>query len=131
MKDRFVADTMAVVLRLEKRKMPAHTRLIFERAERGEVEIIIPAMVMAEIGYLSERRKIELTLPELATYCINYPTVIIRPDSAKTIESAFEIDDIPELHDRIIAGTAYELAIPLISNDPRIESSAFVTTIWR
>ena len=47
------------LLLLENRKLPEKTKQIFERAERGEVEIYIPAMVLAEIGYLSEKGRIE------------------------------------------------------------------------
>jgi len=34
------------------------------------------------------------------------------------IKAAFEITDIPELHDRLIAGVARHLNLPLITNDP-------------
>ncbi len=43
---------------------------------------------------------------------------------------AFEIDDIPELHDRIIAGTTLVKGFALITNDPIISSSRFVEVIW-
>jgi len=46
------------------------------------------------------------------------------------IEKAFEINDIPELHDRIIAGTALKTGVRLITNDPVISSSKFVEVIW-
>lgn len=52
---------MAIVLRLEGRKLPVKAKDLFEKAEKGFVEIIIPAMVFAEIGCLSE--KIKLMLP--------------------------------------------------------------------
>ena len=45
------------------------------------------------------------------------------------IKSAFEITDIPELHDRLIAGTARYLDIPLITNDPVILRSAFLQCV--
>jgi predicted nucleic acid-binding protein len=46
------------------------------------------------------------------------------------IEKTFEIDDIPELHDRIIAGTALKTGLELITNDPIIAGSRFVKVIW-
>ena len=48
-----------------------------------------------------------------------------------TIEKAFMINDIPELHDRIIAGAALELNIELLTNDPKVRNSKFITTIWK
>jgi len=46
------------------------------------------------------------------------------------IQSAAQITDIPELHDRLIAGTARRLGLALITNDPAIQASSFVKTIW-
>ncbi len=47
----------------------------------------------------------------------------------KIIKSAFEIRDIPELHDKLIAGTARYLNLPLITNDPVILQSSFVECV--
>lgn len=46
------------------------------------------------------------------------------------VKSSFEITDIPELHDRLIAGTAKYLDVVLLTNDPIIEKSIFVATLW-
>ena len=61
MKNSFVTDTMALILRLEKRKLNRKVKSISESAENEDGEIIIPAMVLAEVGYLAERGKIENT----------------------------------------------------------------------
>ena len=39
------------------------------------------------------------------------------------------INDIPELHDRLIAATARYLDLPLITNDPIIRDSSFVEVL--
>src|SRR3989339_671479 len=49
--------------------------------------------------------------------------------SINIIKSAFEITDIPELHDKLIAGTARYLNLPLITNDHVILQSSFVECI--
>ena len=48
----------------------------------------------------------------------------------EVIEKTFEIDDITELHDRIIAGTALKAGVELITNDPIISRSRFIKVIW-
>ena len=58
MKIKYITDTMAVVLRLEKRKLPDSVKDIFLAAENNKISILIPAIVFAEIAYFSE--KIEL-----------------------------------------------------------------------
>jgi hypothetical protein len=49
--------------------------------------------------------------------------------SIEIIASAFEITDIPELHDRLVAGTARYLNVPLLTNDPDILGSKFVICV--
>lgn len=130
MKNSFVIDTMALVLRLEKRKLSQKVNAIFNNAENGDVDLIIPAMVVAEVGYLAERKRIETNLKDLRKYCSKYKSIVIEPITEEIIERTFEIDDIPELHDRIIAGTALKKGLKLITNDPVISCSRFINVIW-
>ncbi len=46
------------------------------------------------------------------------------------MKNSFVIDDIPELHDRIIAGTALMKELELITNDTIISHSGFVKVLW-
>jgi len=46
------------------------------------------------------------------------------------IHSASQLTDIPELHDRLIAGTARSLGLELLADDSVIQASAFVKTVW-
>lgn len=131
MKTKYITDTMTLVLRLERRKLPNRIKEIFEQAEKGENEIYIPAIVLAEIGYLSEKKRIEITLNDVKNYFIQYKSIKEKKLTFMTIEKAFMINDIPELHDRIIAGSALEHNIELLTNDPKIQHSKFVTTIWK
>ncbi|MFQ5824075.1 MAG: PIN domain-containing protein [bacterium] len=130
MKNNYVTDTMALVLRLEKRRLSRKVKTIFEDVEKGNIKLIVPAMVLAEIGYLSERNKIDTNLNEVKDYCQKHPTVQIEPITEETIHKSFEINDIPELHDRIIAGTSYLRNLELGTNDQIIIDSKFVSTIW-
>ena len=126
----YACDTMAWVLRLEKRKLSSKARAIFGSVEAGDTNLVIPAIVLAEIGYLSERAKVDVTLKEVDTYCQKFPSAQIEPITADVIRKSFEIDDIPELHDRIIAGTARLKNLELITNDPMIVDSSHVMTVW-
>lgn len=128
---KYVSDTMAVVLYLEKRKMPEKTRQIFAEVEQGEHEIYIPSMVLAEIGYLSEKGRIETTLQALEQKINRFSNITAVPMDLELLKISFQIDDIPELHDRIIAGAAKYLGLEIITNDPAMENSSHVTTIWK
>ena len=126
----YVADTMALVLRLEKRRMPQRARLIFEQAEQQLATIHVPGMVLAEVGYLAEKERIDTTLADVKAYLAQFSGIVEFPMRLEVVERAFEITDIPELHDRLIAGTARFLDCKVISNDPKIMASAFVRTVW-
>lgn len=121
---------MALVLRLENRRMPERARQLFSLAESEGLQLIIPAMVLAEIGYLSERNRIEISLITVSEYVSRYQTVAVYPIDFDVIKACFQINDIPELHDRLIAATAFHLQCELITNDPKIEASLTVETIW-
>ena len=66
MNNAVTTDTMALVLRLEQRRLPHQVRMIFAEAENEQRHVYIPAMVLAEIGYLSERGRIDLGLDDLS-----------------------------------------------------------------
>lgn len=128
---KFVSDTMALVLHLEKRKMPNKAKEIFEATEKSEHEVYIPAMVVAEIGYLSEKGRVETTISAVEAKMEQCEYFKEKPLDAAVVKASFEIDDIPELHDRLIAGTAKAMGLDIITNDPDMEQSAHVNTIWR
>lgn len=130
MRTDYVADTMAVILRLEERRLPLKVREIFEKVENGRMSLAVPAMTVAELAYLSERRRVETTLPDLFQYVRQHDQCSISPMTGHVVEQAFLIPDIPELHDRLIAATALCLNAVLITNDPVITSSRHVKTIW-
>lgn len=130
MKNKYVTDTMGLVLRLEKRKLPIRVREIFEMAECGQSRIVIPSIAFAEIGYLSERKKIEASLLDVSQYIKRYPCIFEQCLSLEIVVNAFNIKDIPELHDRLIASVSFTENLELLSNDPEILKSKFVKTIW-
>lgn len=126
----YVADTVALVLYLEKRKSGAVAEQIFDSAENGAAVIYIPAMVFAEILYLSEKKRIAATLKDALDLLKISSNFRELPLSGAIIESAAQIADVPELHDRIISASARFLNLELITKDAKIQSSSFVKTIW-
>jgi len=126
----FVADTMGLVIRIERRKVSQKVKLLFEEAEKEKSIIHIPTIVFAEVMYLSEKNRIKTTLEEDKQYMKQFRNLKEYPMSFSVVESASIISDIRELHDRLIAATARLLNKELITNDPIIQASSFVKTIW-
>ncbi len=63
---RYVTDTHPLVwhLRRSKRLRPK-ARALFQQADRGQAQIIIPAMALVEVMYLTERNRIPTQLAEV------------------------------------------------------------------
>ena len=124
--DSFVTDTQALVkFMIGKKVINERVHQAFESADRGEVTIIIPAIVLMEVLYLFEKNRIDVGLLQTEDLfkSQNYQ---FEPLSFEILKTASEINDIPELHDRLIAATARYLDLPLITNDPVIRNSSFV-----
>ena len=126
----YVTDTMGLVLRIERRRFSSKATKVFEAAEAGGTIVYIPSLVFAEILYLSERRKITLSLGQVADYLKRFPNCKEYPMSMAVIQATAQVIDITDLHDRIIAGTARLLDKALITNDPVIQASSWVKTVW-
>ncbi len=129
-KPTYSLDTVGLVLHLEKRRMGTDAQTILQQAEANEATIFIPAMVLAEIVYLAEKKRIGLTFKQTFAYLNTQPNFVESPLDQDVIRTAHQIKDIPELHDRLIAASARANAHPLLTNDSTIQNSAFVTTIW-
>ena len=90
-----VTDTMGLVLRIEQRKLGSTAKSIFEATESGTAIVYVPAMVFAEILYLSEKQRISISLQAVAAYLEQFPNYKESPMSLAVIQSAAEITDIP------------------------------------
>lgn len=126
----YVADTVALVLYLEKRKSGAIAKQVFDSAETAATIIHIPAMVFAEILYLSEKKRITASLTDALDLMKNSPNFKELRMNGDIISCAAQITDIPELHDRLISASARFLNLELITSDAKIQNSNFVQTVW-
>jgi len=115
-------DTMGLILRIERRKLGQTAKSILDSVESENAIVYLPTLVFAEILYLSEKRRISISLSEVADYLKEHSNYKEYPMSFAVIQSAAQINDIPELHDRLIAGTARLLNLDLITNDPIIRA---------
>jgi predicted nucleic acid-binding protein len=75
----YVTDTMGLVLRIEKRKLTRTARSIFDAAESGQATLYIPALVFAEILYLSEKGRIGSSIMTLETISNSFPIAMNTP----------------------------------------------------
>ena len=128
--EKYVIDTQALIKFLNGKKViNDKINEILKMADEGKNIIIIPSVVLFEIGYLHEKGKMPISIKDIEDIVNNSINYIEEKLSMGIIKTAFEIKDIPELHDRLIAGTAKYLNLPLITNDPIILKSGSVICI--
>ena len=128
--NKYVIDTQELIKFLNGVKViNENIDLILKKTDEGENIIIIPSVVMFEIGYLHEKKKIPISMVEVEKIINNSINYVEEKLSINIIKSAFEITDIPELHDKLIAGTAQYLNLPLITNDPVVLKSSLVECV--
>lgn len=128
--NKYVTDTQALVKYFEGKKViNDNIHKIFKMSEFGEALIIIPSPVIFEIGILNQKGRTEVSLKTLE-YAFSVTDCLIEQKlDFDIIKTSFEIGDIPELHDRLIAGTARHLNLPILTNDPIILASKFIQFI--
>ena len=127
----YLADTVTLV-----RHLSGHPALgreaarILQDADRGRHHIYVSAITLMGILYLSEAKGIPVQLAELISAMTNSVNYEIVPVEASIVLTAAEIDDVPELHDRIIVETAKWHHVPVLTPDEVIQASRHVKTIW-
>lgn len=103
----YLADTVTIVHHLRRpARVGAATRRILRDADQGQHHIFISAISLMEILYLAEAKRIALSLSSLLAMIAKSQNYSIVPVDSSVVEAAVAIDDVPELHDRILVATA-------------------------
>ncbi len=129
----FVADTHAMIWRAAARsRLGEGAREAFERADRGEALVIVPAVVVAEMSMVAEKGRVPGWTPAALDALVrevtgspNYRTTALTPD---LVLASRTLVAIPDIFDRLIAAEALSLGATLVSRDAVF--AGLVTTVW-
>lgn len=103
---------------------------ILREADAGIEHIYISAITLMEVLYLAEAGRIDVPLAELVAMLAQSRNYELVPVDADIVLSAIPVDDVPELHDRILVATAVHLGVPILTGDRVITASRHVQTVW-
>lgn len=127
----FVTDTHPLLWHLtEDESLSKKAEEVFNRAERGEVDVVIPTTVLAEALFITEKHRVDLEFLEIIEDIRNSSNYLWYPLDIEVIMKCHELIEIPELHDRIIVATAMLLEAKLITKDSKIAASKQVEVVW-
>ncbi len=128
---RYVTDTHALLWYLGGSSLLGDAaRAIFDEAVAGTNELHVPAIVLAELIMLSEKRNVHANVTEIISKLQDtrgFHLTALTPALALRIHSLAALGDI---HDRLIVAQALETDCPLITRDKAIIDSRLVTTVW-
>ena len=127
----YLVDTVAIVRHL--RRHPALGRQagqILNDTDQGQHRGYLSAITLMEVLYLSEAKRIDVGLQDLVKHIDGSTNYVIVPVDTDIVLAAIAVDDVRELHDRIIVATAKHLDVPILTSDRVIAQSKHVKTIW-
>ena len=127
-----VSDTHALVWYLagETRRLSAGARRAFRDAEAGRRTVFISTVTLMEIALLEERGRLRIDYRGLREQLGLRPGLPLEPLLPEDIDEARALVQLRDPFDRLIAGTAIRLALPLLTNDARIMASRRLRTYW-
>ncbi len=103
---------------------------VFLRAATGEATIVVPAIVVAELYYLSIKLRDPVAPSELMDIFRTARGMEITDLGMAQLEKLDSLQEIPEMHDRLIAAEALILDAPVITRDREFSDSPQIETVW-
>jgi PIN domain nuclease of toxin-antitoxin system len=127
----YVVDTHAPIWYLTRdKKLGSRASTIFAAAEQGETQIVISAIVVAELFYANEKWRLFSDFPAAFYDLLSKPCFQFIPFTARDVLDFVTDQGVREMHDRIITGLARRLGIPLIASDPDIVAAGLAEIAW-
>jgi PIN domain nuclease of toxin-antitoxin system len=126
----YVADTHSLVWYfLSDPRLGLTAGQIFDSTDNNTI-IIIPAVVLAEMMYITKKGRVVLAFKDTLEKIEERPNFDIAPLDTNIIKIADAIEINLEMHDKLILSTALFYEAALITKDSEIEKSGLVKIVW-
>ena len=129
--DTYVVDTHSLIWFIaENYTLSKRGSQILEKAEKAEVEVLIPTIVLAEITYIAQKKKVKITVNEVLERIQEGDGFMVVPFDFPIFQIVLKLPEDWEIHDRIIAATARYYGAQLITKDKSLRKSGKIETVW-
>ena len=103
---------------------------VFRMAESGDATILVPAIVVAELNFLSMKVGDPVPVQELFDRLSSLGWSELKPLGRTQLEYLDRLPEVSEMHDKLIAAEAIIEGVPLVTSDRVLRASPHVETIW-
>jgi PIN domain nuclease of toxin-antitoxin system len=132
---RYVTDTHALYWHFTNdTRLSQAARQIFYEADAGLHQILIPGIVLIEMVYLVEKGRLDAAMVDQVFSALDVVggSYAVAPLDQHTAQALRDIprSAVPDMPDRIIAATARQLGLRLITRDTAIHEAGVISVIW-
>jgi PIN domain nuclease of toxin-antitoxin system len=111
-------------------KLKRQTKEIIDDCISKGGKLLVPTIVLSEALDIAEKRKVEFDFQKMHQLISDNPAFEIIGFSASIFDETLEIENIQEIHDRIIVATARFYSADIITKDRIIRSSGEVESLF-
>ena len=127
----FVLDTHVLYWYLRQpQRLSVAADAIFRLAEAGGARLIVPAISIAELYYLSVKVGHPVAPSEVLDALKGVAAIEVSDLGAVQLRMLDVLTDVPEMHDRLIAAEALSRNAAVVTRDQSLARSSQIATVW-
>lgn len=129
--DTYVVDTHVLAWFVsEDNRLSPKAEQILRQAEAGEVQVLIPTLVLAELTHIAQKKRVTVTIEELLEKIERSDGFTIVSFDFPIFQTMLQLPENWDIHDRIIAATASYYQSTLITRDQILGNFPELKTVW-
>jgi PIN domain nuclease of toxin-antitoxin system len=127
----YIVDTHALYwYRTNPSRLGPAADAVFRLADAGGAHIIVPAIVIAELYYLTQKFGPPASTSAMLEDINNSREFVFSELGQRQLKTMEQVEGVSEMHDRLIAAEALAHHAPLISKDEVLRGIAALDVIW-
>ena len=127
----YIVDTHALFwFRSDPNRLSAAADAVFRLADGGGAAIIVPAIVVAELFYLTQKLGRAISTAAIIADIHQSREFVFSPLGQDQLEALERVEGVSEMHDRLIAAEALVHHAPIVSRDNVLRENPLVEVIW-
>ncbi len=103
---------------------------IFRLANTGGARLVVPAIVVAELFFITRRMGHPIAPSDLLAEIATSREFVLSDLGRRQLESIGDIVGVSEIHDLLIVAEALVRQVPLVSRDADLRQTGAIEVIW-